>query len=61
MRKTTKEPVNSAKKLIRQEKKQVIEPKVDLCYNCEVEPISPYETGLCNWCADSIRYWPRIF
>ena len=61
----TNEPIDNPITLL--EIKQVpIETSISIaglqvCYNCESNSISPYETGLCDFCADEIRFSIKIF
>jgi aspartate ammonia-lyase len=39
----------------------IVKAKTDLCNSCKKNTISPYEVELCDFCADNLRYIPRIF
>ena len=56
----TKEPADYPVKLSEIKKVSVKAhasiPDLLKCYSCESNPISPYETGLCDFCADEIRF-----
>jgi hypothetical protein len=58
-----KAPVtNSERRLVPIKEKNnqlIVQSKTELCFNCNRNTISPYETYFCDFCADEFRYTPR--
>ena len=38
----------------------ILKAKTELCTNCNRNAISPFETDLCDFCADDIRFRPIL-
>jgi len=63
MKANNKSVIRSEKRLIaikQQYKAIILKATTPLCYNCERNAISPYESQLCDMCADEIRFRPRL-
>jgi len=53
---------NSERRLVPTKEKNnqlIVHTKTELCFNCHRNTISPYETYLCDFCSDDIRFTPR--
>jgi hypothetical protein len=44
----------------KQKETPILKGKEGLCTKCRFTPISPYETELCDFCADELRFTVRL-